>query len=409
MIYLKNKKAIIVFCFSFFFLLLSCIEPYNINSTENFKELLVVEGRVTNRLGYQKLSLTTTYPLEGIKVPPSVKNANVVVYEDSNLMYEYEEESPGKYKSKVEFKAQENKTYQLKITLQSGKEYVSDILKLPEGPNQDFNITIKKTENSAGNQGVLFEYEKNTNNTIDIPTFYRFNLNATYEIAAPFWTAFKFKLFPDTKTIDVVPRGNKKGSICYIEENNSKSFLFNSRNFSGNLLGPFEVVFLDKEDKKIGRRYSVELEQYVLSKEAFSFYRKLKEFSESESVFSENQPGNIVGNVRSSENPNDVALGFFEVSKVISKRVFFSYKEFFTLNGAPPYVEACFTSAPHLEASHNPIGLSLYEMIEKGMVEFWGDTGVPPIPNRPYKVASKICADCTLVPGSKEKPDYWID
>jgi len=74
-------------------------------------------------------------------------------------------------------------------------------------------------------------------------------------------------------------------------------------------------------------RYSIFVKQYVQNFAAHTFYQTLKDISGSESILSQTQPGFFAGNIKSDDNPNEKVIGFFDVSSVSNKRIFFNFSD----------------------------------------------------------------------------------
>ncbi|MEZ0131763.1 DUF4249 family protein, partial [Flavobacterium sp. LBUM151] len=85
------------------------------------------------------------------------------------------------------------------------------------------------------------------------------------------------------------------------------------------------IRFIDIKDPIIGERYSIIVRQYVQNLESYTFYKILKSLSTSTSLFSQVQPGFNYGNLKSANDPNEKIVGYFEVSSVSSKRIFFNF------------------------------------------------------------------------------------
>jgi hypothetical protein len=89
----------------------------------------------------------------------------------------------------------------------------------------------------------------------------------------------------------------------------------------------FPVRFISDQSYIISHRYSILVRQYVQSIEAFTFYKTLKEISSSSSVLSPKQPGFVNGNIKCVTDTESKVIGFFDVSSVSSKRMFFNYAD----------------------------------------------------------------------------------
>jgi len=396
---------VLVCCLLFF----SCTTPYELKQDEIFDDRLVVEGKLTDALNYQTVKLTRTYLLNKWTTIPTEKNAQVRIVEDGTTFFEYEEKEPGIYVSKNKFRALPNKSYTLEINLSSGKKYVSVQQKLPAQSNSDFDLVVAKGINKQGTPGVFIDYvTKGGGNSVE-SSYYRFDHTSTYKIVVPNW-------FTDSLVVNstirpsMVVKGNEIGRVCYKDDRSSKIILRNASKFQGNAVDPFNIKFLPKADHKIYYRYSINVNQYVVSEESYAYFNTLKEFSESTNVFSENQPGIIIGNIISLDNENENVIGFFEVVKKLSKRVFFNYTDFYEKSTVQAlsefYFVECVISLPTLRSRgiHQP--LSLNEMLLKELVVLLNENHDDP--GGPYQVVTKACGDCRVL-GDVKKPDFWID
>jgi len=292
--------------------------------------------------------------------------------------------------------------------LSSGKKYASKTLELPTELISDFDVVATKGINKEGKEGVLIDYvNKNVGNST-VSSFYLFNHTSTYKIVAPNWSDETLEINSTLKP-EMVAKNHENGEICYGEDSSTKLILRNASEFQGNAVEPFNIGFLSKDDHKIYYRYSINVHQYVISREAYTYYKTLKDFSESDNVFSEHQPGNIIGNIISLDDETENVIGFFEVAKVLSKRVFFNYTDFFIKSGLPAegiYFSPCIKSFPTLRSRGIFQPLSLNEMLLKELMVFLAEN--TDNPGGPYQVVTKACGDCSTF-GDIKKPDFWID
>jgi len=404
----KNNCIMVFMCCLMFF---GCITPYEINEGDNFEDRLVIEGKLTDAFGYQEIRLSRTFSLDKWHQGLMEKNAHVKIIEDGTTSYEYEEKEPGVYVSKIKFNAVPNSSYKLEVTLSSGKRYATKNIGLPAESNSDFDLVVNSGTNKGGKPGVLIDYINISNGgESNTPSYFRFDHTSTYKIIAPNWTAEKLVVNATIKP-DIVPKGNELGKICYGKERSTQLILRNASEFQGNAVESFNIRYIAKVEQKIYHRYSIKVNQYVISREAFVYYQTLKDFSESDNVFSENQPGNIIGNMVSLDDENEVVIGYFEVSKIRSKRLFFNYIDFYRKEEVADevYFGACIKSFPTLRSRGIIQRLSLNDMLLQNLVVYLNenDPGLP-WPGGPFQVVTKACGDCRVL-GDVEKPDFWID
>jgi hypothetical protein len=143
----------------------------------------------------------------------------------------------------------------------------------------------------------------------------------------------------------------------------------------------------------------------VQSLAAHTFYKTLKELSGTEGILSQNQPGFFYGNLKSETNPSEKVVGFFEVSSVASKRMFFNYVDLFPGEVRPPYYTECkeekllFCFGPSDECSGTDI---IYALEQNTYVYFYQDISTY------YHWFPTPCGDCTSF-SSNIKPPFWIN
>ena len=195
----------------------------------------------------------------------------------------------------------------------------------------------------------------------------------------------------------------------------SDGIILDANQVRGNL-----VRFINRDDAILSHRYSILVKQFLQSADAAKFYRNLLQFSQSESLFSEIQPGLIEGNISAVDGEEELAIGFFSVASVTEQRLFFDYEDFFPNEALPPYfgtINCNRLIAPILgdPEKDGPIppnvtcGTPLVELIQSEAIEFFESNSVPPGECQgPYFVTFRECGDCTAL-GTNVVPDFWIE
>lgn len=378
----------------------SCIEPFEIK-TLSFENALVVEATITDEFKKHEIKLSRTFKLEEF-TPLSESNAIVKIEDESQNTYDFEEIEPGHYRSLTAFKAQQNVSYKLLILTSNGRSYSSQPTKLTKRAEIDEVYALK----SVDNDGIsIFVDSFNPNGDA---RYYRYDYEETYKIIVPKWSAYDFEIISDVPPyqVEIVPRTQEE-KTCYNTIYSDGIIQTESNSFNEDRITKFLVRKIQKDDFILSHRYSILVKQYVQSLEAYTFYNILNELSGSGSLFSQNQPGFISGNLFSNEDYSEKVLGFFEVSSVSSKRLFFNPKDI--IFSGPLFIGNCNIRAPKLD---DGLGNSpLIEAIKAGTVKYYLDNHesnfTEPIePGGPYVVVYSECGDCTSL-GSNEVPDFW--
>jgi len=375
----------------------SCVEPFEIKS-EVFNNYIVIDARLTDEVKIQEINLSRTYRLDDA-VPEAEENATVMIIDNEDIEYEFEELEPGKYTSKIEFGALPNMEYKLSIMTSSGRRYSSSPVKLVNEDVADFKLYAKGRVNERGDLDGVEIYYEGLESSSENTSYYRYDYIETYKIVAPYW----FDL-----TIDFTPgafpfpgKENEDGRVCFDTNKSNEIILKNTSELQSNVINPFVIKFNEHINPKIQQRYSLLVTQHVISREAYVYFETLKDFSELESIFSENQPGVITGNLFSEDNPDETVIGYFEISKTLSKRVYFNYTDFFEDSQyffRPYFVDFCTVLTVSWNATPEQ-PLSLQEMIESGFYIFLNE----PV----LQVVSPVaCGDCSVF-ADIEVPDFW--
>lgn len=387
------------------FFIVKCVEPINVlNST--FEKHLVVEAQLTNEMKHHTVKLSNTFALDKA-VPDSEKNATVVIKDDAQNTYAFTEVTDGTYRSVNPFKAELNRSYTLEITTTDGRSFASTKQKIT-GVNTINDVVAKHKVKANSLEGVSINVISNSSD--ENAKYYRYSFIETFKVVAPKWNEENLVIvsavrpFRVTKVRKKIPDFNL---ICYRTETSNKIILANTSNLSQNNVNS-EVHFLERKDYKIGHRYSMLVRQYVQSIDAHNYFKTLQKFSSNGSLFTQSQPGFLTGNIASTANKNDKVIGFFEVTSVSEKRVFFNHSDFFpTPSGA--YPDKCLEVAPPFRDPFDPDFSPLIDLLQTGQFMFYKDNTRPTeaLPG-PYILVKNICGDCTEL-GTKVKPSFWID
>ncbi|PWL38743.1 hypothetical protein DKG77_10885 [Flagellimonas aquimarina] len=383
-----------------------CVEEF-IPKTAEFNDILVVEANVTNEMKHHKIYLNRTYSFED-ETAFAETNAQVMILEDSNNQYMFEESEPGVYTSVNPFNVLSGASYELKIAMKDGSSFSSDQMTLPQGSAID-SLYAERITNDFGEEGMAI-YVDNINAQDDSKNF-RYEYIETYKVIAPDWNSVALVNIPQPVCPRVIKTGREREErICYTSDSSNGIILASTDSFDENRVKRFLVRFVDRNNYILSHRYSILVKQYVQSNAAHSFYEALKQFSSSESLFSETQPGFLEGNLHSDDNLNRKVLGYFDVSKVSEKRIYFDYEDYFPGEELPPYADPCQRAAPKIAAGHSSEPRCILPvLVEMDLVRYVTDnpdyTG-PQSEGGPFITVPRICGDCTVL-GSTEIPAFW--
>ncbi|MFH6604033.1 DUF4249 domain-containing protein [Maribacter algicola] len=420
----------------------ACIEPFDIGQeVGDSQNILVVQATLTDELKRHQILITRSLDLESVNklgIPPYdpntpmrpidtlityEQNASVSIVDNLGNNYPFSEAQPGLYISTSDFAAQNGIEYTLNIDTQDGTNYRSRPERFTSTAVLE-DVRAERNRNAEGVEGLTLYVDGRGNDTD--AKYYRYTYDETYKIIAPEWKPEDFKLtnydpcaLPQiTYDLEIIERDESEGKVCYNTVGSTDIIQGSTVEFRENSIAHFPIRFIDRNNFIITHRYSILVRQYVQTQEAYGYYQALNDFSASESIFSDVQPGFLDGNISIVGDDEKKVLGYFEVASVDEKRIFFNYEDFFPNEPLPDYPVACFvTSAPLEHVSYcftgevaNPCPLSIVEAVNAGgLIAYYGlnDENIGACPG-PYLVTYRACGDCTEL-GESEVPDFWIE
>ncbi|WP_191859482.1 DUF4249 domain-containing protein [Hanstruepera ponticola] len=382
---------------------MSCREPFEPESIE-FLDALVVESTITNQLKHQEVKLSRTYRLEDNE-PKTENNANVRIQDSNNTIYTFSQNQDGIYISDTEFQAQDGVMYQLFIVTQDGNEYQSSEVTLT--PTSEIsNLYAELTTKNNGEQGISVFVD--SDNTLGEAKYFKYNYEETYKIIAPNYFPYDISLinliFIDFGLIEydiVITEREQEERVCYSTEKSFGVIQTATNDLENNIISRFEVNFIPITSPKIRDRYSIYVEQYVQSLEAYTFYKTINEFSGSNNILSQIQPGYVLGNIQSNSEVSEKVIGYFEAATISSDRIYFNYTDFDIQ--LPDYYYDCDLRTFDYNDPYERARLySLVTHNSYKLASGVNNTGTI------FDVVNSECGDCTSI-SSNIRPDFWED
>lgn len=391
------------------FLLWNCVDPVELE-TITTETLLVVEANLTNENKQQEVLLSRTTALED-SVIRRESNAVVRVIDELGTTYAFTENSPGVYLSTIEFSAVLNRDYKLELTTSNGSEYVSTWQRFTDEADIT-NISAQRTTNEENEEGVsiLIDARAATNTG-----YFRYEYEETFKIIAPNWSAFEADIVSRDRSDPIVDLKFKEREtrVCFKDSVSTNIILASTDNVGSSELIGLPVRFIKRDNYLIEHRYSILVKQYSQNVESFEFYTILRDLSSSANFFTELQPGFVTGNLSAVNDEGENVVGFFNVSSVSERRLFFNYTDIFLddqiINFDFP--STCTVFSPPLRGNQEDADSPLITALDFGAIIYQETADFDVLPagfEGPYTLVPRICGDCTVI-GVAEVPDFWIE
>lgn len=348
----------------------SCIVEFIPKTTED-KEILVVEGLVTNKQGSNFVKLSRSYPLGGQSAAKPVNDGVVYVTDDLSNNYSFGRTAEGTYTS-ADFVGVIGRKYTLHI-LANGIRYVSlpgEMLPVPEIDSLYYEkVTLERSsDNFPSKEGCQIYLD--THDPTDRTQFYRWEYSETWQFSLPYIVTNK---------------------TCWLSENSGVINVKNVSSLQENKINRFPLYFISNKSDRLNIKYSILVDQLSINEEEFYYWEKLYNLSEQVGGLYDVIPSSIPSNIYCSDDQNEKVLGYFSISASVSKRIFI--KDHF--NGQANLYTYCGSDTVPPGTSLPGLNSTVWIIINHGMPD-------------PYWVItfSRECADCTAR-GTNIKPDFW--
>jgi len=380
---MKSIKLIILF--SIYLLINSCITQF-IPETDEYQELLVVEGLITDQYGINSIKLSKSLPLwEKRNTVKPLKGCTVKITDDQGHTYMVPEtKTSGTYQTNpATFKGVVGRKYTLHVSsnnaLPTHYSYESLPMEMKPVPPIDSVYYEKKTikesyDGISSDEGC--QIYLNTHDPANQSKFYRWEYSETW----------KFKLPYDVTN-----------NVCWISNNSNVINIKSTLDLTQDRIYRYPLTFISNKTDRLNEKYSILVNQYSLNEDEYVYWEKRQKITENVGSLYDITPAALPSNIYCIENPNETVLGYFSVSAISSKRIFI--KDHFS-GLIDRYIDCNHDTIFQGERNTYPAG-SWWVII---------DYIDPLYPRLSYKVITldKGCADCT-VRGTNTAPDFWIE
>lgn len=368
-------------------LLSGCIEKYT-PEIDQYENALVVDGMITNDEGPYVIRLSRSASLQNPEIIP-VEGAEVLIRDKTGNEEILTESEPGAYTTSPDgIKGIVGKSYQLEI-FTNNRRYQSEFEELHE-PTEIDQITTE-SEFHPGEEylhdisGLRFYID--TKEAPNDTAWYMWSLTETYEYKSD----YKIRYYWEGELIPF-PRPDSL-QTCYKSERVPQIFTSRTDGISDPVIRHYPLHYVNTESRKLYLKYNLRVKQFSLNKSSWTFWEEVRKQNETQGGLYDQQPYQIIGNIKNIENPKEPVLGQFTVAGVSEISVFFDR----------PNLDFWFFKC---------------ELTEGDFENFSSIVFYPP-ESWPIYVTSGLegglalplqeCMDCRLKGGDIEAPDFWTD
>ena len=294
---MKNSFKILLLGLISCLFLVSCLEKTNVPLRQETQKM-VVEGLITNDPKFVSLKISQTTSFGNANSIEPLKNAYVKLRSSTSevTVFRPVPNELGFYRpNNRQWAGKEGISYSIYIALADGRTFQSATQKLPKA------VAIEGLDTTFVNGSTPgFQTFASFKDPVETENYYR-------------WTAFGFHIRLST--------GAGPPSCCnrcWILKRENSVNSFSDFLVNGSLVKNRPVYF--SPFYALGK-HLIEVQQFTISKDAFLFWNRYKDQQQRTGTIFDPLPAALTGNVVNTDNQDDIALGFFEVSAVSRKRI----------------------------------------------------------------------------------------
>jgi hypothetical protein len=370
-----------IFCILILILILinSCVSKFVPQITEE-KELLVVQGLITDQPETDTIKLSKSMPLGQVHNATPVTGCTVTISDNlGNIVY-LTETAAGTYLTPTSFQGVIGRFYTLNVNLNSSTDnlhYESNPMEMKAVPPID-SLYYEKTIIEKPDPDKFFKGVNGCQIYLDTYDpenkcrFFRWDFAETWVLRL---------LFP-------VPN-----QTCWISDKSHSINIKSTAAFDESKITRYPINYITNITDRLQRKYSILVNQYSLNEDEYIYWEKIQNVTVDVGGFFDIIPASVPSNIKCIEDPSGKVLGYFSVSAKSSKRIFIKDNFEGIINR---YGDCVTDTIPYIDPPD--LGISVWILEDE-------PNFIPP-----FKVLTdkKGCADCT-VRGSNVKPDFWED
>lgn len=352
-----------------------CVAKF-IPEIEEDRELLVVQGLLTNQNEPDTIKLSRSLPLgQKIDARP-VTGSTVSISDDEGNSYTLSETNAGSYTTPPSFIRTPGRFYTLHIN-SGGLNYESFPMEMKPVPPIDSvyyekSVIEKPFQSFKGVDAcdIFLDTHDPTGNC----KFYRWDFSET-------WV---FRLLYE------VPN-----NTCWISDNSHYVNVKSTAAFNESKVIRYPLIHISNLTDRLQTRYSILVNQYSINEDEFNYWEKISNIAVQVGSLYDIIPASVPSNIQCIENPGEKVLGYFSVSAKTSKRIYIQ-------NNFAGIVNRYADCVTDTILDGKPTGLN-----ERVWILLTHACSFPCSPL--YEITThKECTDCTLR-GSIIRPSFWED
>jgi hypothetical protein len=298
----------------------ACREKYELPYTGPATGFLVVDGVINSGQGLTSIRLSRTLALVDSFLFKNETHAAVMVEGENNTQYPLFETGEGVY-TNSQLNLQQNEKYRLRIRTSDGKIYLSDFTENKRTPDIDA-ISWEREED-----GLIFYV--NTHDPQNNTWYYKWDYEETWEFHSAYHSELRYAQNNQGDPVGVEERPYAESMAIFTcwQSDKAKDILIGSSKKLERDTIHLPIHSVENGSWKIGVLYSLMVRQHAISAASYEFLQLMKKNTEQLGTLFDAQPSELRGNVHCENDPEEIVIGFVDVSEAKEKRIFINRNE----------------------------------------------------------------------------------
>lgn len=384
----------VVYIFSLLILYSACIKSYAPPAITAANNYLVVDGFINtgaNSISTIVLSRSRNL-IDTTSFIPEL-NAQITIADSNGTMYTLiDTNGTGKYTSAV-LSLNPNDRYRVLITTSNGHQYQSAYVSPKATPPID-SVTWQQSQVTWG-VTINVNTHDPTNNT----TYYRWDYSETWQHNAPeitYWVLINGYVIPLDADFINDPRQIYQ---CWTTAPATHITVGTSLGLSQDVISLQPITFIPFNDERITVRYSILVNQYAISQDAYNYWVLVQKNSQNLGSLFDLIPSQLNSNIKCITNPDEPVIGYLSAGTVQQQRLFITNAQ---VGGnwikQEPYNECSTIILPT-----DPNNFQIYNYPDTSYTPWYFTGTFTPA----LVVVKKYCVDCRVWGGTNSKPSFW--
>ena len=379
---INNILLLIILAASF-----SCIKQYDPDINKDVSTKYVVNGRVTDKEGWQKVRVSLSSLIENPEYIP-LQGCQVTILDDIGNAFSLEEYEAGAYHVWMDKEDLNPGTgYKVEVETPDGSVLQSVFDTMVVCPPLDSVYYIAKDVPTTDPE----VYRRSLQYYVDLQAegyeshYFKWEVEETWEYHA----RHALEYYYDGEFHTVYPP-DSSNMTCFVSGLFPEIYTVSTASFTQNIFPRVPLHLIDGKSSRLSVLYSILVRQLAISKDAYNYWEQLRINSTQEGGLYEKQPLSIKGNIQNLTDPGSSVLGYFYAASESTRRYFYSNVPEIILN----FNDYC------QEDPLGRMGWKEFTPRDYPVYYYFNEHAI-------LRILADECIECQLQGGTTEKPEFW--